>query len=110
MFPPENIAQFASVYLGGASPDDPRASPLYAALHGLPPVLLHVSSHELLLDDATRVHASIVQAGGLSTLELFDDVLHCWQTLDGLVPESGESLRQAAAFIRRHTATSAMLR
>ena len=59
MFHTENIAEFAAAYLDGASPRDPRASPLYADLSGLPPVLLHVSSTELLLDDAQRMHDGI---------------------------------------------------
>lgn len=107
----ENIAEFAAAYLGDTSPRDPRASPLYADLSGMPPVLLHVSSSELLLDDARRVHESIQSSGGDSTLHVFDGVPHGWQLLDGLIPEARVSLAEAAIFIRarlRADATSAV--
>lgn len=106
MFRPENINEFAPVYLGDASPQDSYASPVYADLGGLPPLLLQVGSTELLLDDARRVHDKIQAAGGASQLEIYDDVAHCWQMLDGLVPEARIALRQAASFIRDHTATN----
>jgi Esterase/lipase len=102
MFRAANIAEFAAVYLGGRSPFDPYASPVFAQLSRLPPLLLQVGSTELLLDDARRVHEKIQQSGGISKLEIYDDVFHCWQMLDGIVPEAGRALRQAAGFIRTH--------
>jgi len=100
MFHTNNIAEFAAAYLGDASPRDPRASPVYASLSGLPPLLLHVSSTELLLDDARRIHAAVEASGGDSTIRVFDGVPHGWQLLDGLVPEARSSLAEAASFIR----------
>jgi acetyl esterase/lipase len=102
MFHPENLTQFAVAYLGGASPHDPAASPIFGDFAKLPPVLLHVSSTELLLDDARRVHEGIEHSGGTSVLHVFDDVSHGWQLLDGLVPEAGASLGEAAMFVRDH--------
>jgi len=102
MFRTENIAEFAAVYLGGASPLDPYASPAHADLKGLPPLLLQVGSTELLLDDTRLVHRKIQEAGGVSRLETYDDVVHGWHMLEGIVPESGSALRRAAAFIRKH--------
>lgn len=102
MFRTENIAEFASAYLGESSPLDPYASPAHADLSGLPPVLLQVGSTELLLDDTRRVHSKIQGCGGVSEVEIYDDLFHCWQMLDGVVPEARIALRQAAAFIRSH--------
>ena len=102
MFRTENNHEFALAYLGDASPRDPYASPAYADLAGLPPLLLQVGSTELLLDDARRVHQKIQAAGGRSRLEVYEDVAHCWQMLDGFVPEARAALRQAASFIREH--------
>jgi acetyl esterase/lipase len=100
MFHPENIKEFAHAYLGDTSPRDPRASPVFADLAGLPPLMLHVGSNELLLDDARRVHERVQASGGVSTLRVFDDVPHAWQLLDGLLPEARSSLAEAASFIR----------
>ena len=100
MFTSENIYDFAAAYLGGHSARDPYASPVYGDLSGLPPVLLHVSSGELLLDDSRRIHHAIEKAGGESRLHLFEGVSHGWQMLQGIVPEAKASLEEAADFIR----------
>jgi len=99
MLHPDNVRDFARLYLADASPRHPYASPLFADLGGLPPLLMQVGSSELLLDDARRVHDKIRAAGGASTVQIFDGVFHVWQMLDGLVPEARVALRQAAAFM-----------
>ena len=102
MFHPENMAQFAAVYLGAASPEDPGASPLRADVAGFPPTLLQVGSTELLLDDARAMHARLMAAGRESRLEVYPGMVHGWHLLVGLVPESGAALRSAADFIGAH--------
>lgn len=102
MFRAENITEFAAAYLGDVSPFDLCASPVFADLGGLPPILLQVGSTELLLDDTRQVHDKIQEAKGISWLEVFDNVLHCWQMLDGFMPEARVALRQAAMFICDH--------
>jgi len=88
---------------GGASPRDPYASPAHAGdFRGLPPLLLQVGSTEILLDDARGVHDQIRAAGGASRLEIYEDLPHGWQMLDGLVPEARAALRQVASFIGEH--------
>lgn len=100
MFRPQNITDFAGAYLGDASPVDPFASPVFADLAGLPPLLLQVGATELLLDDSRRVHEKIQRAGGTSRLEVFDGVFHGWQMLSGIMPEANAALQQVAAFVR----------
>jgi epsilon-lactone hydrolase len=107
MFHTENITEFAAAYLGGHSPYEAYASPAHADLSGLPPLLLQVGSTELLLDDTRLVHDKIQKAKGTSRMEIYEDVFHCWQMLDGIVPEARTALRQAAAFIRSHVAPHA---
>ena len=99
IFRPDNMADFARLYLGGVSARHPYASPLYASLAGLPPLLFQVCGDELLLDDTRRVHEAVLDAGGRSTLEITDGVFHGWQMLDGLLPEARTALQRAAAFI-----------
>ena len=99
MFVRQNIADFAAVYLQGTKPDDPRASPVFADLSGLPPTLVQVGADELLLDDARRVHERMLMAGSPSRLEIFDGTFHGWQMLTGFLPEADAALAQAAEFI-----------
>lgn len=103
MFYPENIGEYGRAYLGETSPYEPYASQVFAELNNLPPVLLQVGSTELLLDDSRRIHDKLQAAGGISRLEIFDDVSHCWQMYDGIVPEARIALKQAVDFIREHT-------
>ncbi len=104
MFRFENLAAFAAVYLAGQPAQSPDVSPVYADLSGLPPLLLHVGSTEILLDDSQRVHESIQRAGGWSRLEVYDGLAHGWQMLVPLVPEATASLRDAARFMALHLA------
>ena len=97
-FRPENIAEFAQVYLGPAAATHPYASPLYADLHGLPPLLFQVGSEELLLDDSRRMHEAVRRAGGTSTLQVTDGVFHVWQIFDGFLPEARTALIAVADF------------
>lgn len=103
MFRPENIGAFAACYLPqGVRADDPRASPLYGAWHGVPPLYLAVGAEELLLDDSVRVHHAVREAGGDSTLAVCPGLPHAWPILAPFVPEATQTLREAGAFLRRH--------
>jgi acetyl esterase/lipase len=101
-FRPATIPKFARVYLGEASDRDPYASPVFGDLSGLPPLLLQAASNELLVDDARRIHQLVEKAGGVSRLEIFDDLFHDWPILDGFLPEARLALQQAAAFLDEH--------
>src|ERR1700730_7720334 len=63
MFTARGVREAAMMSLAGAQPHDPRASPLYADLSGLPPMLLFASRHELLRDGSLRL-ADRTTAGG----------------------------------------------
>ncbi len=73
-------------------------SPLFGALHGLPPLLLHVGSHEVLLDDSRRLAERARAAGTAVTLRTWPVVPHVWQMFR--MPEAAVSLDEAAAFAR----------
>ena len=98
MFPGQGMDRAAAPYLAGADPRNPLASPLYAELHGLPPLLLHAGSWEILLDDSRRVVERARAAGTQATLETWPVVPHVWQLFP--MPETGQSMRKAIAFLR----------
>jgi acetyl esterase/lipase len=87
------------------APDDPGhplASPLFADLHGLPPMLVHVGTHEVLFDDARRLVTRARQHGVDASVGEFDGMWHVFQAIPGL-PEGARSLRELGAFVRRVT-------
>ena len=100
MFTRRMLRIASHAYLAGASPRDPRASPLYAELAGLPPLMIHVAEDELLRDDALRVAVRARAADVETTLRLWPRVPHCWQLAHGLMAEGRASLREAAGFLR----------
>jgi acetyl esterase/lipase len=101
MFWAPGLTDGAAFYLGGADARTPLASPLYADMHGLPPLLIHVGDREILRDDSTRI-AEIARAAGVSVeLRIWPVVPHVWQ-LVAFVPEAAESLGLAAAFLAAH--------
>lgn len=100
----ERLTQAAGQYLGGADAADPKASPVYADMRGLPPLLVHVGGREILLDDAKRLAQRAEQHGVDVTLEVEEEMIHVWHILAGLTPEGDEGIRRVAAFLREHLA------
>ena len=94
MFWAPGISVGAAFYLDGADPRTPLASPLYADLRGLPPLLIQAGERELLRDDSTRLAARTGAA-----LRIWPVVPHVWQIMHGFVPEGRESLTLAAEFL-----------
>lgn len=101
MFTPTGVRRGAGLYLGGTDPREPKASPLYADLAGLPPLLLFASRHEILLDDTLRF-ADKAKAHGVDVeLILRDRMPHVWPIFVHLLPEAREAMRDVAAFARK---------
>jgi monoterpene epsilon-lactone hydrolase len=95
---PAMLAQFASDYLAGADPTTPLASPLFASLSGLPPLLIQVGTADLLLSDSERLAAAAADAGVDVTLEISDGLPHVYQIMLG-TPEAAEATEQIGKFL-----------
>jgi len=99
MFEPPHLLAFAELYLDGASPKMPEASPALADLRSLPPLLIQVSDTELLMDDAIRLHDQAVSARVTSTLRVYSRLPHVWTIFAGILPEAGEALEEVSKFV-----------
>lgn len=99
MFTGAIIRRGPEPYLGGADPYTPLASPLYADLAGLPPLLIHAGAREVLLDDSRRLAERGRAAGLAVSLSVWPVLPHVWQLAQGFVPEAARSLDEAAAFL-----------
>jgi acetyl esterase/lipase len=89
-------------YVGDGDPAAPLASPVFADLTGLPPLLIQAGSHEILLDDAVRLAAGAAADDVRVDLQIWPGVPHVFQGFAALLDEAGAALRCAAAFIRSH--------
>jgi len=94
------LIEAASAYLNGASPRTPLASPLYADLSGLPPILVQVGTAETLLDDSTRLARLAAEADLRITLEAWPDMIHAWTLFYQQVDAGRRSLASMGAFVR----------
>jgi monoterpene epsilon-lactone hydrolase len=107
MFSGPAIAHAAQIYLGDTSSTHPYASPLYADLHGLPPLLLQAGDTEVLLDDTRRVAEKARAAGVRVECEIWPEMPHAWQIFAPFIPEACKALDNAAAFVNEATSTRA---
>jgi epsilon-lactone hydrolase len=99
---PTVLRSFADLYLQGADPRLPLASPVFADLSGLPPLLIQAGSIEVLLDDA-RALAERARACRVEVVyEEWDGMFHGWQTMASMLPEGVEAIAHVGAFIRSH--------
>jgi acetyl esterase/lipase len=101
MFHGPDIGLSARYYLGEMDPRNPLASPLYADLSGLPPLLIHVGEDEVLRDDSTRLAERARAAGVRVELKVWSVVPHAWQLAPHRIPEAHQSLRESAEFLHK---------
>lgn len=95
------LGELAGAYLpAGTDRKDPRVSPLYADLKGLPPTLIQVGSAETLLADATRFAAAAGTAGVPVTLEIWPHMIHAWHLWNAHLEPGRRALAKAGSFIR----------
>jgi acetyl esterase/lipase len=96
------ILALAKTYLGAdGDPRHPLASPLYADLTGLPPLLIQVGDRETVLDDSTMFADKARAAGVGVELQVWDGMIHVFQMFAEL-PEAGPAIDSIAGFIRKH--------
>lgn len=101
MIKPAGMAETARTYLAGQDPRHPYASPLYADVHGLPPVLIHVGDAEVILDDSTRFAARARDHGVDVTLEVWDEMPHVWHAFAGLLPEADQAIDRIGCWLTK---------
>jgi monoterpene epsilon-lactone hydrolase len=97
---PAGLRVRAPEYVGGADAADPLISPIFGDLSGLPPLLIQVGSHEILLSDAVRLAGRAAASDVAVTLEVTPGAPHVFQGFGGLLDEAGAALGRAADFIR----------
>ncbi|WP_410605823.1 alpha/beta hydrolase [Amycolatopsis sp. lyj-90] len=97
----EGLRRRAQDYVGDSDPAHPLASPVFADLTGLAPLLIQAGGNEILLDDATRLATRAAAAGVHVTLEITPDVPHVFVSFATILEEAHDALTVASAFIRK---------
>jgi len=99
---PGGIEWMASFYAGEMDRRTPLISPLYADLGGLPPMLIHVGTAEVLLDDSTRLAERAREAGVDVTLEPWENMIHVWHYFASMLPEGRQAIDRIGEFVLQH--------
>lgn len=98
----QSLERMAGQYLHGADPRTPLASPLYADLSGLPPLLMTVGGDEALLDDSVRFLRVAAIAEVDATLSIGAHMQHVYPIYCGAMPEADAAVAMIGAWIRAH--------
>ena len=97
------LEELASAYVpAGMDRRDPRISPMFADLAGLPPLLIQVGSEETLLADATRFTQAAGAARVAVTLEVWPHMIHAWPVWNAGLEPGRLALAELGAFVRRY--------
>jgi monoterpene epsilon-lactone hydrolase len=87
-------------YMGTADPRDPVLSPIFADLHGMPPILLITGGRDMMLSGTTILHRAYLKAGVDARLVVFEALPHGFWN-DPSLPESKEAHLFMAEFFDR---------
>ena len=101
---PEGLRLRVPDYVGGADASDPKISPVFGDLSGLPPLLIQVGSSEILLSDALRLATRAAMADVPVTLDVTPGVPHVFQGFAAVLDEGDAALDRAATFLRTQLA------
>jgi monoterpene epsilon-lactone hydrolase len=99
---PAMLRHFATDYLTGADPKTPLASPLFASLSGLPPLLIQVGTADILFSDSQRLAEAAAEAGVDVSLEIGEGLPHVYPIMLG-TPEAATATERSGEFLRART-------
>jgi acetyl esterase/lipase len=97
-----------NAYRGSADPRDPRLSPLYADLRGLPPLLIQIGASEILRSGAEELALRAKQAGVPTMLETWPEMWHYWHLFVPFLPEAQQAMQRIKQFLHSVTKQEAI--
>ena len=100
---PALLHELAADYLAGADPRTPLASPLFAPLAALPPLLILVGTADLLLSDSERLATAATAAGVEVELHVGAGLPHVYPLMLG-TPEAAAATETIGRFLRERVA------
>ena len=92
----------ATMYAGQEHASSPLASPLYADLHGLPPLFIKVGENEMFHDDGYRLQERARSYNVRAHCITWADMFHGWQAFADVLPKGRLALEQIAAYFEKY--------
>ena len=93
------ILDMARLYLNGADPRSALASPIYADLKGLAPLLIQVGAAETLLDDALALAKAAGAADVYVDLQIWPEMIHVWHLFHPELKAGIRAIDSGGAFV-----------
>jgi acetyl esterase/lipase len=92
----------AKTYHAGADPADPRASPLFGDVAGLPPIQIHVGDDEVLLDDSVRYASRVTDHRGSIELHVWEGMIHVFTSSIAILEAARHATDMMCDFLDAH--------
>jgi epsilon-lactone hydrolase len=102
MITKDGLDAMAAHYLGGADARTPLASPVFADLKGLPPLLIQVGTDEALYEDTTALTARAEAAGVDVSTESWGGMVHVWHAFHPILTEGRDAIARIGSFVKNH--------
>ena len=99
MIPPSLLENAALVYANGKPTDNPLISPVFADMHGLPPLYITAGSTEILVDDANRIAEQAKKCGVKVSKKIWPNVPHAFTSMASFLPEGRQAIGEIADFL-----------
>ena len=99
MVKPEGLFGLARHYLQDTDPKTPLASPVFADLTGLPPLLIHVGGREILYDDALTIATNAARAKVPVALVDEPELFHVWHAFAPMLDEGQRAVEQIGGWL-----------
>ena len=98
----EGLDQMAASYLAGQDAKTPLASPIFADLAGLPPLLIQVGTEEVLYDDTTQLKHRAEEAGVAVSAESWAGMMHVWHVFHPILSEGRDAIQRMGSYLKAH--------
>jgi acetyl esterase/lipase len=99
---PRSVLLWVAWFRHRIRPNDPVVSPVFGDLAGLPPLLIHASDIEMLLDDSVRYANKASASGSPVTLQTWNHVVHVWHIFNPELTEARQAFDEIGRFLTLH--------
>lgn len=96
----DRLINYAKLYLNDVDARHPLASPVYADLAGLPPLLIQVGGAEPFYDDSINLEARAKLSGVETQLEVWEEMIHVWHYFHPMLEEGRRAIARIGEFIK----------
>lgn len=102
----ERLKTYAGIYLNGANPKNPLASPVFADLSDLPPLLIQVGGSEPFYDDSLLLESAAKKAGVGTEMEIWEQMFHVWHYYHPMLSEGRQAISHIGEFVKEKISAS----